>query len=144
VQQHTIAAIRRICKGLGQAAGLPDDKLPLVTVADESAKATYNDPTLTRRQVEILQGWIGSDNLIPRKPVMGAEDFGLFGRTEHKIPISMLWLGSVTSDSVKESMRTGKTLPSLHSAFYAPVPEPTIKTGVTALTAAVLELTAKK
>ena len=33
-------------------------------------------------------------------------------------------------------MRTGEPLPSLHSSKFAPLPEPTIKTGVTALTAA--------
>ena len=36
--------------------------------------------------------------------------------------------------------RTGKPLPSLHSPLFAPAADPTIKTGVTAMTAAVLEL----
>jgi hippurate hydrolase len=44
----------------------------------------------------------------------------------------------------EESKRTGKALPSLHSPLWAPVPEPTIKTGVTAMTAAVLELMKKQ
>jgi hippurate hydrolase len=35
-------------------------------------------------------------------------------------------------------------LPSLHSSKFAPVPEPTIKTGITAVTAAALDLLAKK
>jgi hypothetical protein len=33
---------------------------------------------------------------------------------------------------MKESARTGKSPPSLHSPIFAPAPEPTIKTGVTA------------
>jgi len=47
---------------------------------------------------------------------------------------------------VAESKKTGQPLPSLHSSLFAPVPEPTIKTGITAMTAAVLNLmgTAKK
>jgi hippurate hydrolase len=43
-----------------------------------------------------------------------------------------------------ESQRTGAPLPSLHSSKFAPLPEPAIKTGVTALTAAALDLLAKK
>ncbi|MBM3871817.1 MAG: amidohydrolase, partial [Verrucomicrobia bacterium] len=44
---------------------------------------------------------------------------------------------------VTESIKTGRTLPSLHSSKFAPVPEPTLKTGVIAMTAAVLELVGK-
>ena len=75
---------------------------------------------------------------------MGGEDFGEYGRTEHKIPIFMFFVGGVRPEAIKESERTGKPLPSLHSPLWAPLPEPTIKTGVTAMTAAVLELTRKK
>ena len=143
VRAHTIAAIQRITRGLGLAAGLPEDKLPLVSVAEEGAKATYNDPALTKRVVGAFQNWLGREFIFEKKPVMGAEDFGLYGRTEHKIPICMFWLGTVTPESVKESVRTGKSLPSLHSSLFAPVPEPTLKTGVTAMTAAVLEIVGK-
>jgi len=34
-------------------------------------------------------------------------------------------------------------LPTLHSSKFAPVPEPTIRVGMIAMTAAVLELTKK-
>ena len=88
--------------------------------------------------------WLGEGNIVAKKPVMGAEDFGLFGRTEPRIPICMFWLGTITKESVTESIKTGKTLPSLHSSKFAPVPEPTLKTGVTAMSAAVLELVGKK
>ena len=47
-------------------------------------------------------------------------------------------------EAAAESARTGKPLPSLHSSKFAPVPEPTLKTGVTALTAAALELLGAK
>jgi metal-dependent amidase/aminoacylase/carboxypeptidase family protein len=44
---------------------------------------------------------------------------------------------------IDESRRTGVPLPSLHSSKFAPVPEPTIKTGIAAMTAAALDLLAK-
>jgi len=47
-------------------------------------------------------------------------------------------------EKFEESKRTGVPVPSNHSPLFAPVPEPTIKTGVTAVTAAVLDLLAKK
>ena len=75
---------------------------------------------------------------------MGGEDFGEYGRTEHKIPICIFDIGAVDPAAVTESKRTGKPLPSLHSPLFAPVPEPTLKTGVTAMTAAVLELLGNK
>jgi hippurate hydrolase len=56
----------------------------------------------------------------------------------------MFWLGTVSVESVTESQRTGKRLPSLHSSLYAPLPEPSIKTGIRAMTAAFLEITGKK
>ena len=75
---------------------------------------------------------------------MGGEDFGEFGRTEHMIPICMFDVGGVKPEAFKASERTGQPLPSLHSSLWAPDPEPTIKTGVTAMTAAVLELMGKR
>jgi metal-dependent amidase/aminoacylase/carboxypeptidase family protein len=74
---------------------------------------------------------------------MGGEDFGEFGRTAEKIPVCMFGLGGVDPETLRQSERTGQPLPSLHSPLWAPVPEPTIKTGVTAMTAAVLELMAR-
>jgi hippurate hydrolase len=74
---------------------------------------------------------------------MGGEDFSEFGRTEPKVPICMLNIGGVSPEALKESQRTGQPLPSLHSPLWAPVPEPTIKSGVTAMTAAALELLGK-
>jgi hippurate hydrolase len=56
----------------------------------------------------------------------------------------MFALGAVNPEALKESERTGKPLPMLHSALWAPMAEPAIKTGVTAMSAAVLELMPKK
>jgi hippurate hydrolase len=143
VRDNTLASIQRITRGLGLAAGLPEDKLPVVTVQAEGARATYNDPALTQRVTRALGVALGEGSVLKRLPVMGAEDFGLYGRTADKIPICMFWLGTISPEVVKESVRTGKSLPSLHSSLYAPQPEPSIKTGVTAMSTAVLELIGK-
>ena len=145
VRERTIASVRRITRGLAEAAGLPEDRLPTVTLRDaEFTPATYNDPVLTRRVASALKRWLGESNVRQAKPVMGGEDFSELGRTQDRIPICLFWLGAVKPELVLDSEKTGKTLPALHSSQFAPVPEPTIKTGVLAMTGAVLELAARK
>ncbi len=60
-----------------------------------------------------------------------------------KIPTMMFWLGAVDPLQVKRSKEGDPGLPSLHSPLFAPVPEPTLRTGVKAMTSAVLELLKK-
>jgi hippurate hydrolase len=74
---------------------------------------------------------------------MGGEDFSEFSLPDHSIPALQFSLGAVAPAKVAESRKTGTPLPSLHSSKFAPVPEPTIKTGVIAMTSAVLELMKK-
>ena len=143
VRQHTMDAIRRITRGLAEAAGIPEDRFPVVTLADESAFATYNTPELAQHLTRVFKNWLGEDRAITTKPIMGAEDFGVFGRTNPKIPICIFWLGAVDPERFKDHERSGKALPALHSSQFLPVLEPTLQTGVTAMTAAVLDLLGK-
>jgi hippurate hydrolase len=143
VRKQTLDAIQRITRGVALTAGLPEDRLPVIKFADDFTPASYNDPELTRRLAAVFKEVFGETKVVTRKPSMGGEDFGQYGRTPDKIPICMYSLGSVEPERVAESERTGQTLPSLHSPLYRPVPEPTIKTGVMAMTAAVLRLAGK-
>ncbi len=138
VRNHTIEAIKRISRGLALAAGLPEEKMPVLTVLEDHTAPTYNDPELTRRLTKALKQKLGEANVQPKKPVMGGEDFGLYGRTADKIPICIFWLGSFNPPT------DGSPLPSLHSSRFAPVPEPTIKTGIKTLTESVFELAGRK
>jgi hippurate hydrolase len=137
---QTLKSIERICKGVALAAGVPENRMPIVKVADEFTPSTYNDPALAKKMAASMQAILGADKVLAKEPVMGGEDFGEYGRTAEKIPIAILWLGAIAPERVQESLRTGQALPSLHSSQFAPLPEPTIKTGVTAMTAAVLDL----
>ena len=100
--------------------------------------------SLTRRVRGALDAWLGAGNVRTIDAEMGGEDFSEFGRTVEKVPVCLFRVGAVAPEKVTESERSGVPLPSLHSSRFAPVPEPTIKTGVTALTAAALDLLAKK
>jgi hippurate hydrolase len=140
-RQKVLASIGRIARGLGQAAGMPEDRLPeIVTRADESVPATYNDPVLAARIGAEFRRWFGEEGAVEVKAVTGSEDFGLFGRVEPKIPTFFFFVGGLAPALDESSRATGKPPPSIHSPFWAPVPEATLKTGVTAMTAAALEL----
>ena len=136
-------AIKRIVRGQALSAGLPDDRLPEVKLADEFTPAAYNDPALTKRLVSVFRSWFGEANVVPRPPTMGGEDFSEYGRTEAKIPCCMFVVGGVSPAAITATEQSHQPLPSLHSPLWAPVPEPTIKAGVTAMTAAVLDLMGK-
>jgi hippurate hydrolase len=145
VRRHTIEAIKRICRGEAIAAGLPENLMPTITlVGAQFTPATYNDPQLTRRIRGTLTTWLGAEQVRTIEAEMGGEDFSEFGRTAEKVPLCLFRIGAVAPEKVAESERTGVALPSLHSSKFAPVPEPTIKTGITAVTAAALDLLAKK
>ena len=73
-------------------------------------------------------------------PVMGGEDFGMYGRVEPIIPTALFWLGAVNKNVYQKAIRDDIVLPSLHSDLFLPDAEPTIKTGVKAMTGAALDL----
>jgi amidohydrolase len=144
VMDQLIASIRRICAGTAQAAGVPEDRLPVVTVSDEKTPVTVNDGPLTRRLSGVFTEWLGASRVKPMPPIMGGEDFSEFGRTLDRVPICIWWIGGMAPEKFEESRRTSVPVPSNHSPLFAPVPEPTLKAAVTSMTAAVLELLPKK
>jgi amidohydrolase len=140
VRQMIIDGVKRTAKGVAIAAGVPADRMPVVTVLnDESTPATINDPALAARLQRIFVEKLGADNVIERKAIMGSEDFGIFS-LDHKIPAVIFWLGAYDPAKVAESERTGVALPSPHSPFFAPLPEPALRTGITAMTDAAVAL----
>jgi hippurate hydrolase len=144
VRQHILRSLERIAKGIALAGGVPEDRAPIVTVSEtEVTPATYNDPALTGREAAALKRGLGAENVIEEPPVMGSEDFGQFGLEGHQIPTLMLRVGAIDHERIANSAKTGVPLPSLHSSLFWPVPEPTIRTGVRAMTLAVMELMKK-
>jgi len=144
VRVRMIASIERIARGIAQAAGIPADRAPVVKVMEsEVAPATWNDPALTERLAKVFEKELGPANVVRWDPVMGSEDFGRFALADRSIPASIFWLGAIEPGSVRRSQQGGTPLPSLHSALFAPLPEPTLRTGVRSTAAAVLELLKK-
>jgi hippurate hydrolase len=144
VRQHVLDAIARVAKGDAIAAGFPEDKMPLVQVEkDEFTPSTYNNPQLTERLIKDWKQAIGADNVVKTDPTMGGEDFSEYSLPDHSIPACDFWIGAVAPEKIAESEKSGRSLPSLHSPKFAPVPEPTIKLGIIGVTTAVLDLMKK-
>ena len=70
---------------------------------------------------------------------MLGEDFSMYGQTAEKVPTVLYWLGTAP----KERLESGN-IPGLHSPYYYPVPENSIKTAITVNTNSLLDLFAKK
>lgn len=142
-REKVLAAITRITNGIAAAAGVPAERAPIIEIASDHVPATINDPVLTRRVASALERSLGKENVVPGEAVMASEDFSLYALEDPKPPICMFQLGAVDPAKIKEAKEKGTHLPGLHSSEFAPVPEPTIRTGVKAMTAVVLDLLKK-
>jgi metal-dependent amidase/aminoacylase/carboxypeptidase family protein len=145
VRQRILAALERMAQGIAFTDGIPAARAPMVTTSDsEYTPSTYNDPQLTLRLAQVFKKVLGPENVEETPAVMASEDFCRFGLENHQIPICQFALGAVDAAKLDESRRTGVPLPGLHSSLWAPIPEPTLRSGVKSMTSAVLELMKKQ
>jgi hippurate hydrolase len=74
--------------------------------------------------------------------MMGAEDFGMY--SEGGVPTFIYFLGTITKEKYEAAQKPGgPPLPGMHTDGYAPVPEPSIRTGVRTECSALLNLLGK-
>ena len=141
VRSAQIAAIKRITAGIAQSAGLNESNYPVVYVhEDESIPSTYNNPAQTDIVRNSIASAIGDTNVLETQAVMAGEDFGLYGRTDENIPITLFWLGGVNQAQYADSIKTGEVLPSLHSSKFTPDYKVAIPTGIKAMSNAAVAL----
>lgn len=140
VRNDIIEKIQRICKGEAMSAGLPEAKYPKMSLKNEFCPSVYNEPVLTNRLKTVFQKILGAENVMDVPPTMAGEDFSYFGRTEEKIPTCIFWLGAIDQKWLDAAAKGEAPIPSLHNSKFAPLPEPTLKTGAVAMTAAILNL----
>lgn len=141
VREKLLAGIKRIAEAQARSAGLPDELMPEVLIESDYTPSTYNNPELTKRVMTAVAESIGKERVYERPPSMGGEDFSRYSRTDENIPSLIFWTGGNDPEAMKAS-REGKAPPppANHSPFFAPLPEPALKTGVQAMTAGALEL----
>ena len=132
--------IARIARGEAIAAGMPEDRMPVVTVRDATyTPSTFNTEELSTHLIGLFRQHFGADRVVETKPIMAGEDFGRYWLADKSKQSTIFWVGGVPQakwDAVK-----GDTLklPSLHSPFWAPDAEAVISTATEAMTIAALD-----
>ena len=143
-RQVILDGIRHTAQGVAVSAGVPDNLFPIVTVLDdESTPVMYNNPALTVRVKAALVQALGQKNVFDEPPIMGSEDFGVFGLPDHKIPTVMFRLGAMEPAKFAAAEAAGTVLPGPHNSHFQPDPEPTLRTGVIAMTSVAISLLQK-
>jgi hippurate hydrolase len=131
--------IKRVVRGEAIAAGMPDDRMPVVTIREaEYTPATFNTAAFTTSTAELLTKRFGPDRVKATPAVMGGEDFSRFWIADKSIESLIFWVGGVPKAQWQKANGDPTKLPSLHSPFWAPDPEPTISTATEAMVTAAL------
>jgi hippurate hydrolase len=137
VRAKLVNGVSRVAKASAMVANAPEPEIKLGIVGE----AVINDNALVERTEKVLKGAFGEKAF--RMPAMTAsEDFSAFGL--EGVPSMFFFTGVYPAEQVEASKAPGgKPLAFNHSPFYAPVPEPSIKTGIEAMSLAVLNVMAK-
>jgi len=132
VRAKMAAGIERTAKAV---AAMSDAPPPDISIT-EGAKAVMNDPALVATAEKALKAAFG-DKFRTSPPVTASEDFSEFA--DSGVPSMFFHIGVYEPERVAAALNgTAPPLPPNHSPLFAPVPKPTIQTGVEAMTLAVL------
>ena len=143
-REMLLAGIDRISRGEAIAAGLPEDRMPVVTVRRAlSTPATLNTPAFTDANVALFRQRFGADRVRQVPPPMVGEDFGRYHLADPKIESLLFWVGGVPADKWQAVGGDALKLPSLHSPFWAPDAEAVIGTATEAMVTAALAVLEK-
>lgn len=133
--------IRRVARGEAIAAGMPEDRMPVVTVEDPYTPSTFNDEAFSQQLATGFRQRFGDARVMEWPAVMGGEDFSQFRRASPDDVQSMIfWISGTPQPMLDALKKDGTPLPSLHSPYWAPDAEKVIETGAEALATAALDL----
>ena len=135
-----LEGIKRIAENMGRVAGLPEDKLPEVTVSSESVPPTQNTAELAKELDQVWRAKLGDARVTNQMPQgMGAEDYPFF-TTDPYIPSVYFAVGGTSKADLEAAMNGGPPVPSHHSPLFKIEPQPSVTTGVEATVEALLHL----
>jgi hippurate hydrolase len=143
VRKILLDGIGRIAKGEAIAAGMPENRMPVMAVRNEFTPATFNTQPLTGRITGAFARRFGAGRVVTIKPQMGGEDFSQYYLADKAIQSLLFWVGGVPQGKWDAAKGDVTKLPSIHSPFWAPDPEITIAAATEAMTTAALMVLAK-
>ncbi len=132
VRKRVLAAIRRILDAEAAASGAP--KPPEISVLSEFP-AVVNDEAPLRAVVAAFERRFGPDRVVEQtEPASASEDFSVFGPALGARSVYWFVGGTdATTFAAAEKAGTLDELPSNHAPNFAPVINPTLRTGVETL-----------
>ncbi len=135
-----IESIKRVATNVARANGVAEDKLPEVKIS-ESTPVTINDAELARRLNSALSKELGDGVVVPfHQTNMGAEDFSYFVDPSFNIPGYYFAVGGTNPAWIDAAKNGGPPISGHHSGLFKIDPEPSVRLGTEAMTAAVIEL----
>jgi hippurate hydrolase len=134
VRDKILAGITRTAKATADMSGAPAPDLAIVP----GGKAVVNDAALTERTAAVFKAAFGKNAVAIPAPGSASEDYSEF--IIGGVPSVYFSIGGYDPKVMEEAQKAGKPLPVNHSPFFAPVPEPSIRTGVEAMTLAVMNV----
>lgn len=137
VRKKLLAGIARTANAEAAMAGAPPPDLRFA----ESTDSVVNDQALTDRTVPVFKAAFGEHAMAMPHPIYASEDYSEFVKAG--VPSLYFEIGVYDPKRVAAAKAGGPPLPNNHSPLFAPVPEPTIRTGVEAMTLAVMNVMAR-
>ena len=134
VRQRVLAAITRIVNAEAAASGAP--KPPEITQLDHYA-LVVNDADANQKVGDAFRRYFPEGRVEKTLPTSASEDFGCFG-AQWKAPSVFWFIGGTDAEVYAKAQAAGRLndLPTNHNPEFAPVIEPTLRTGVEALVVA--------
>ncbi|BCG04060.1 peptidase (plasmid) [Paraburkholderia sp. PGU19] len=130
VREYMLGAIRRICCAECVASNAPRE--PEFTTLS-SYPLTVNDDATCERLRNTFEAHFG-ERAYETQPAAASEDFSVFGR-EWGVPYAFWFIGGTDPEEFKRAVAAKKLneIPSNHSPKFAPVLDPTLRTGLEAM-----------
>lgn len=139
VRRQLLDGIRRIVRGEAIAAGIPENRMPEITIREnEFTPATVNTEALTASSAALFREHFGAARVQQTPPVMGGEDFSRYHLADPSIESMIFWVGGVPQARWDAAGGDVARLPSLHSPFWAPEAETVIATATEAMVVAAM------
>jgi hippurate hydrolase len=116
-------------------SGAPEPAIKII----EGVASVINDEGVIQRVDAALKTALGADHVDIARPQTPSEDFSVYAT--QGVPSLTMRIGVYPPELIAAAAAPGgKALASNHSPYFAPVPEPSIKTGIKVTTTALLAL----
>ena len=132
------AGIERTATAVAMMSNAPVPDIRLT----EGAKAVINDDALAARSGAVLKAAFGDKARLQAEPGSASEDYSEF--VTAGVPSFYFGIGGLEPQAWFAATAAKKPIPGNHSPEFAPVPEPSIRTGAEAMSLVVLDALQKK